>query len=178
MITLTRITDADNPILAELLPIYIEAFPPRERRNEEQLKRLINESSNMHFNVVLLEGKTAGLFVYWDMSDFFFLEHLAISANMRNHKTGQHVLNWIAENLNELRLMEVEPITSDEFAPRRIAYYKRNSYKILDKSYQQPSYSDRNMHYPMWIMGNHETAELTKYLEEIITEVYTNHYEK
>lgn len=176
MVTLTRITSIDSPLLAELLPIYTEAFPPAERRSEEQLKRLIKEGNNMYFNAVLFDGKTAGLFVYWDMTDFFFLEHLAVSADMRNHKIGQQVLGWIAEHLNGLCLIEVEPAESNEFAARRICYYERNGYKILDKNYRQPSYSDRNASYPLWIMGNHDTPKLNEYLNKIITEAYTNHY--
>lgn len=175
-LTLTHITNSNDKLLAQLLPIYIEAFPPTERRSEEQLKRLIDKNRNMYFNVLLFEGKTAGLFIYWDMEDFYFLEHLAISANMRNHKIGQQVLSWIAENLNGLQLLEVEPEDSNEFAVRRINYYKRNGYIILDKTYQQPSYSDNNLNYPLWIMGNKETPKLSGYLNRIITEAYTNHY--
>ncbi len=176
MITLIRITKADDSILAELMPIYIEAFPPEERRAEEQLKRLIEKNNIMHFNAIFFEGKIAGLFVYWDFSDFFFLEHLAVSTDMRNYKIGQQVLDWIAQHLNGLRLMEVEPTDSNEFASRRIAYYERNGYKIFDKSYKQPSYSDSNLSHPLWIMGNRETPVLSDYLNKIITEVYTNHY--
>lgn len=176
MIALTRITNANSPLLAELLPIYTEAFPPIERRNEKQLKRLIEENDSMYFNAIHFEGKIAGLFVYWDLKDFFFLEHLAVSADMRNYKIGQQVLDWIANNLNRLRLLEVEPEGNDEFSARRIGYYERNGYKILDKNYQQPSYSDKGLYYPMWIMGNYESSKFTDYLEKIIAEVYIKHY--
>jgi ribosomal protein S18 acetylase RimI-like enzyme len=158
------------------MPIYAEAFPPSERRSEKQLKRLIKENDSMYFNLVLFEGKIAGLFVYWNLADFFFLEHLAISPDMRNHKIGQQVLDWIADNLNGIRLMEVEPSGSSEFASRRIAYYERNGYKILNKNYQQPSYSNKNISYPMRIMGNQEVAELNSYIDKIIIKVYTKYY--
>ena len=176
MVTLTRITKSDSPFLPELLSLYTEAFPPSERRNEGQLKKLIEESEEMYFNVVLFKKKAVGLFIYWDLNDFFFLEHLAISTSARNDKIGQQVLSWIAKNLNGLRLMEVEPIESNEFAARRISYYERNGYRILDKNYRQPSYSDRTKHYPLWIMGNQDTPTLTECIAKIITEVYTKHY--
>lgn len=176
MITLTRITKADSPFLAELLAIYTESFPPSERRGEEQLKRLIEENDSMYFNTILFEGKTAGLFVYWDMGDFFFLEHLAVLPDMRNHKIGQQVLDWIDKHLSGLRLLEVEPEDSNELAPRRIKLYERNGYRILDKSYLQPSYSEKNIFYPLWIMGNQESPKLAEYLDKIIVEAYTKHY--
>ena len=33
----------------------------------------------MHFNAIETDGVLAGLFIYWDMRDFYYLEHLAVS---------------------------------------------------------------------------------------------------
>lgn len=175
MVAIERITESDSPLLAELLPTYLEAFPPNERRDEKQLKRLIRENSSMYFNAVFFDAKLAGLFVYWDMDGFFFLEHLAILPNARNHKVGQKVLSWAAINLKGIRLMEVEPSGSSEFSDRRIEFYQRNGYKVLDKSYQQPSYCDKAQRFSLWIMGNQDIPSLSKYVDKIITEVYTRH---
>ena len=173
MISLTHIQSPDNPLLEQVLPIYNEAFPPAERREEQQLKQVVSSIDNLYFNAIIFDGKPAGLFSYWDMGDFYFLEYFAVSAGMRNHKIGQQVLDWIADNLHGLRIMEVEPADTGELAARRIAYYQRNGYKVLDKSYHQPSFSAGYKGLPMWIMANHDTPKLSEYIGRIIAEVYT-----
>ncbi len=47
---------------------------------------------------------------------------------MRNLKIGQQVLDYIAEHLDGMRLLE-EP-TTDEMTTRRVNYYRRNGYEI------------------------------------------------
>ncbi len=153
MITLNRITHPDHHSFQPLIALYKEAFPPEERRTIEQLKNLLPTESRMYFNDVICDGELSGLFVYWKFDDFYFLEHLAVFATMRNKKIGQQVLTWVAQTLKGEQLLEVEP-DNTEIAARRIMYYQRNGYFILDKAYRQPSYLNNGLEYPLWIMGN------------------------
>ena len=73
------------------------------------------------------------------ISEVFYLEHLAVFAEMRNKKIGQQILDWVKEQLQGVRLLEVEPAET-EMATRRIHYYERNGYRILDRNYLQPPY--------------------------------------
>lgn len=122
MVNLIRITEPTDIRLQKLIPLYKEAFPEEERRNIEQLERLIREKTEMYFNAIETDGVLAGLFIYWDMQDFYYLEHLAVFTSMRNLKVGQQVLDYIAEHLDGTRLLEVEP-TTDEMTTRRVNYY-------------------------------------------------------
>ena len=166
MVNLIRITEPTDIRLQKLIPLYEEAFPKEERRNIDQLKRLISKKTEMHFNAIETVGVLAGLFIYWDMRDFYYLEHLAVFSPMRNLKIGQQVLDYIAEHLTGMRLLEVEP-TMDEMTTRRVNYYRRNGYEILDKTYMQPSY-DENMEVGnLWIMGNQKSERLQVFIERI-----------
>ncbi len=109
---LRRITQAGDPDFKALTALYTEAFPPEERRETAQLERMLEEEPRMHFHVVEIGGKRAGLFVYWDFGTFYYLEHLAVYAEMRNQKIGQQVLDWMREHLDGLRLLEAEPAKS------------------------------------------------------------------
>lgn len=153
MVVLERIRSEKEFAFQKLSELYVEAFPPEERREIEQLKELLETEPAMYFNAVVCEGELAGLFVYWDFDTFYYLEHLAVFAEMRNKKIGQQILDWVNEHLKGVRLLEVEP-DDTEIAGRRINYYQRNGYRILDKTYLQPAYRPGGEAFPLWIMGN------------------------
>lgn len=153
MILLRRITLLPDHDFVQLTELYTEAFPPEERREVKQLENLLQTESAMFFNAVECDGELAGLFVYWDFGSFYYLEHLAVFASMRNRKIGEQILSWVTENLKGVRILEVEPADT-EMATRRIRYYERNGYRILDKSYLQPPYTPDGKDFPLWIMGN------------------------
>lgn len=174
MIQLRRITSAEDCSFAPLMELYTEAFPPEERRNPDQLAHLLLNQDCMHFNAVELDGELAGLFVYWEFPDFYYLEHLAVFSAMRNHKIGQQVLDFARDNLKGIRLLEVEP-AEEEMAIRRINYYVRNGYMVLDREYVQPSYDGVRASIPLWIMGNvkyDRAEELARHIATIKEEVY------
>ncbi len=175
MMKLVRITKSDDNYLERLVPLYKEAFPVEERRDIEQLKHLIDKQPEMYFNAIECDGQLAGFFVYWNLKDFYYLEHLAVFSEMRNLKVGQQVLDYIAEHLTGLRLLEVEP-TTDEITTRRVNYYKRNGYIVLDTEYIQPSYREDRVEGNLWIMGNKQTDRLQEFIERIKREVYRSNY--
>lgn len=174
MVQLIRITDPDDSLLEKLIPLYEEAFPLEERRSIGQLKRMIGKTENMFFNAIVLDENLCGLFVFWNFEKFSYLEHFAIYPHLRNKKIGKQVLDYLAENLPGLRLLEVEPAVDDEMAVRRVEYYRRNGYKVLDNNYMQPSYHAHEDACPLWIMGNADADpfSLSGYIEQIKEEVY------
>lgn len=42
----------------------------------------------MYFNVIECDGELSGMFVYWDMGDFYYLEYLVVFFEMWNKKIG------------------------------------------------------------------------------------------
>lgn len=155
MIVLKRIENSSEADFRQLIPLYTAAFPVEERRDIDQLEELLATEPAMYFNAVECDGQLAGLFVYWDFGSFYYLEHLAVFEEMRNKKIGQQVLDWVKEHLGGLRLLEAEPAET-EIATRRVQYYMRNGYRVLDKNYRQPSYRGGGEGLPLWVMGNEE----------------------
>lgn len=171
MVELTRITDWNCKEFESLWNLYVFSFPIEERRDEEQLKDMIVNEKRMCFNKVEHEGKLAGLFVYWNLGDFYYMEHLAIFPEMRNAKIGSKVLDWVEEHLHGLRIFEVEPAET-EITTRRVGFYKRHDYEIYEKTYNQPSYRPGGEGCPLWIMCNLEDADLQSKLEKLMNIVY------
>ena len=172
MIELKRIINNTDPQLQELIDLYIETFPEDERREIEQLHRLIESSPEMHLCAIVSEGETAGLFIYWNFGNFFYLEHLAVHPSMRNRKIGQLLLEHVDKTLPGVRLLEVEPKEDGEMAARRIGFYERNGYHILYKDYIQPSYKDGKDTLSLWIMGNQSTDHLEEKIQIIKEKAY------
>lgn len=174
MIELKRITKPDDYLLDELLVLYTETFPPEERRNLQQLKNFIESRPQMYFNAIEETGELCGLVIYWDFGSFCYLEHLAVFPEKRNRKIGQQVLEFMSRNIKTDHLLEVEPAL-DELTIRRINYYRRNGYEILDKNYIQSAYSgNKEDEIPLWIMGSPEINpdKLDEYIRVIRKEVY------
>jgi ribosomal protein S18 acetylase RimI-like enzyme len=197
MLFFTRI-EKSNEIPKEAITLYKESFPVEERRSIEQLSNVVDTDKRCRFNVVWIEDKGlppqpklllqpnkqfAGFFIYWKLaspaeaadsgSSFFYLEHFAVNPQFRNKGIGAEVLKEEARSLQGLRLLEVEPSTN-ELTARRIKFYERNGYQVLDKTYIQPSYSGSTPEIPLWIMGsqNLATTELKPYIKQIKTVVY------
>lgn len=177
MISLRKITDAEDKDFQKLMELYQEAFPEEERRDLAQLGAMLQAEQRMSFNAVECNGSLAGLFVYWDFGTFYYLEHLAVYPDMRNKKIGQQVLDWIKGNLQGLRLLEVERAET-EMAIRRVHYYERNGYRVLDDAYMQPPYRQGGEDYPLWLMGNHSDADLAAKVEVLKEAVYYRGREK
>ncbi|MDE5610986.1 MAG: GNAT family N-acetyltransferase [Odoribacter sp.] len=174
MIVLERIKSEKEEVFQWLAVLYAEAFPPEERRDMEQLKELLSTEPDMFFNAVKCDGELAGLLVYWDFGTFYYLEHLAVFAELRNRKIGQRILNWVNEHLKGVWVLEVEP-DDTEMAKRRIGYYQRNGFRILDKSYLQPAYRPGGEAFPLWIMGNgtgQSQDDLNRQIQTIKNRVY------
>lgn len=149
-----------------LLALYVEAFPEEERRDVNQLLRMLADVEEMHFCAVLHEGVLAGLAVYWDMGSFYYMEHLAVFPSMRNKQIGRQVLQWWQENLSKPQLLEVEP-PYNEMAQRRIGFYRRNGLEVLEENYVQPDYRADKPGLPLWIMGTEEPSGLARCIRKI-----------
>lgn len=171
MIALRRITRAEDPVWNRLMTLYKESFPPEERRNMHQLEQMLAAVPEMFFNAVEEDGLLCGLASYWDLGDFYYMEHLAVFPEMRNRKIGQQILAYWQQHLHKPQLLEVEPAV-EEMACRRIGFYERNGYAVLYKDYVQPSYTADEDACPLWIMGTDACPEIETYIERIKETVY------
>lgn len=176
MVELERLKSGKEDVFQKLMELYTEAFPLEERREIVQLEEMLEAEPAMCFHAVRCDGELAGLVVYWDFGMFYYLEHLAVFAGMRNKKIGQQILEWIGGHLKGVWILEVEPEPGEtEMASRRIRYYERNGFRILDKNYLQPSYRPGGEEFPLWIMGNEPgqtQQELDRQIQVIKDRVY------
>jgi len=174
MISLLRIVNTNHPLLEELFELYEDAFPEAERRERVALKSLIYNHS-MSFNAILDESIVVGILVYWQFSDFLFVEHFALFSRFRGDGKGSEVLALLNQHHATI-LLEVEHPLSD-IQKRRHQFYIRNGFHIIDVHYFQPPYISGGSTIPMTLMCNNRSVEKRDaelFIQKIHREVY--HY--
>lgn len=147
--------------LNELKMLYIEAFPPEERR---PLSRIIPKDPAFRFYAI----GNAGFITAWHFQTFTYIEHFAIYANQRGQGIGAQALASLSGDL----ILEVEPPETSEEAMRRIAFYERNGFKLLNVNYIQPPYSNELPAIELRLMVRGEIADIDAAIRTIHHRVY------
>ena len=73
--------------LNKLEHIYLEAFPPEERRPWEQIAATPSDSL-LRLHAICCNGDAVGLITTWDFGTFVYVEHLAVDISCRGGGIG------------------------------------------------------------------------------------------
>lgn len=158
------------PELSFIKDLYEGAFPIEERREWTSLLSLLNHPA-MQLDLISEEERPIGFIIWWMIHDWLFIEHFAISSEIRGGGYGGSVMRHYLEMANGKMLLEVEPpFTID--AERRISFYEKLGLTLLDVSYEQPSYVEKGVYYPMLLMGTAEQKDFTPLIAALKAHVY------
>jgi ribosomal protein S18 acetylase RimI-like enzyme len=136
--------------LESIWRLYCTSFPPEERRGFEDLKQLVSVKECFVNEIITDNKEIAGLCVFWMFEKFVFVEHFAIFPGMRNNGIGGAALLWLRKNY-PLILLETE-LPTNETSRRRIKFFQRNGFHVLDRPYFQPSYGNKKPEVELKIM--------------------------
>ncbi len=164
------INPADLDSISEL---YQDSFPPEERRDFFELKQLISEDELFINQIIIENKKVAGLCIFWVFSEFVFIEHLAVNPELRGIGIGEGTLSVLRDKFKVL-ILETE-LPFDEMSKRRIKFYERNGFGLLEQQYFQPSYGNNKPEVELKIMctnKNISNEKLDEYLFQIWKKVY------
>ena len=132
--------------------LLISSFPPDERRNSEK-QRLFSDTNPLFHCHLIKEGETPiGFINYWELDDFIFIEHFAISPILQNKGYGTMSLKIIIQKLSKPFILEVERPDND-ISKRRIGFYLRAGFTLHKQPYLQPPYEDSEKPVPMYLMS-------------------------
>lgn len=133
---------ADSADYAEAEALYVDAFPPEERRNVKDWKNLMAHDGGA-FRALRIAGPERGFLgflTYWNLGKFYYVEHFAVSASARGGGIGGKALDLLLATTKDMPLvLEVEPPVTDD-ARRRIAFYERHRLMLSPLPYWQPPY--------------------------------------
>ena len=137
--------------------LYLSSFPKEERRSLESIYKLLEEDI-FEFVPIFFDEDFKGFANLWFFKDFTYIEHLAITPKERNKGYGTKFLNDLTSNkLHSINhkieniVLEVE-LPANPIAQRRISFYERLGFKLLDDYYFQPPYEKDSEGVEMKIM--------------------------
>jgi ribosomal protein S18 acetylase RimI-like enzyme len=167
-----RIEHQDDPALTSIKDLYHQAFPEQERREWASFTALLIDP-RMHVDAILDAEQVLGFLIWWELNDWCFIEHFAISPRVRGAGYGSEVIKYYVEKLKGKVLLEVEPAGTPD-ADRRITFYERAGFQLVGISYRQPSYVEKGRSFPMCLLqtGAKSEAEIAKLIPEIHSTVY------
>lgn len=135
---------------AAVFQIMDSSFPEDERRSEEEQKKLLDKPEYTIYGITD-QNILIGFLSVWDLSEFIYIEHFAISRNYRNGGRGRDFLNSLLSTVSKKIVLEVEP-PETELTKRRIGFYQRNGFFYNDYNYMQLAYSPEKAPVPLKLM--------------------------
>lgn len=133
--------------------LYIESFPLSERRPVEKMLDLYKSDSPFVISVTVEDDEIVGFLTYWDLDEFIFAEHFAISPEYRNGGYGRKVMDLFIANVDKPIVLEVE-LPTTILSERRIGFYQRIGFRLWENiQYHQPAYYEDSGTVPMKLMS-------------------------
>lgn len=122
--------------------LYINSFPPEERRPWEDVEWLVDHNPQFEMLEVVSEDAVVGFITLWHLGPVVYGEHFAIDPSRRGGGLGGKVVEAVIERLGTTPwVIEVEPPGMTPEAERRIGFYTRHGMILQgDFRYIQPSY--------------------------------------
>ena len=165
-----QINSAEDFRAKEIYKSYTTSFPEDERRSESQFNCLFTNPKVKVFSV-LHNLEYIGYLIGWELSRFVFIEHFEIFSEFRSQKFGSEVIRDLFRDYSKI-VLETEPENLNEDAKRRIAFYEKNGFKVIDKEYVQPPYECGKNPINLWLFANYYPDNMEIVREEIFDVVY------
>lgn len=147
----------------EINEIIEKSFPEHEIRGYEKQKKLL-DNPNFHI-YVMKDQKTALLKAFitvWDIEDFSFVDHFAVSHKFRNEGLGSEILKETRKTLNRRIFLEVD-LPTNEISKRRIEFYKRNGFFENHFPYELPPLKEGEKPVAVMIMSSDDNLSQEKF---------------
>ena len=75
MIKLQPISTSDLQHYKFMEELLVDAFPPEEYRQLEELREYTDRTGNFHNNIIFDDDLPIGFITYWDFDRFYYVEH-------------------------------------------------------------------------------------------------------
>lgn len=157
---------------AEAWEIYRNSFPENEQWHEEDYAGAFDDP---HFEAdgIWLGEQFAGILFYWKAAGYHYVEHLAISPQLRGQDVGSKVLRTFCQKVGKV-ILEIDP-PEDEISIRRQHFYERLGFITNPYEYIHPSFHEPFKHHKLVLMSYPEAityAEASTFADFVREEVF------
>ena len=108
---------------------------------------------NMQVIIMKVNVEPVGFAIYWEIENWYFLEHLAVHPQQEGKGYGGKIMQWLLQQSGNKLLLEAE-LPTDEVSRRRIHFYEKLELQIAPFFYQQPPYRRGETTPAMHILSN------------------------
>ena len=152
-IVFKRIRNSHSSDFEYAKSILTKSFPCEEYRDLAEWGDYTENKNDFYNNVILCDNKKIGILSLWNFSSFIYIEHFAISPEIRSKGFGHLVMNHLLKEANNEIILEVELPNNDQ-AKRRIHFYEEIGFHLCPFTYHQPPYRKGDELFPMRIMSS------------------------
>ncbi|PEI02175.1 GNAT family N-acetyltransferase [Pantoea agglomerans] len=137
MLTIKRITDYTSSDFKSVNELYESAFPHHEKRHPVAK---INVLTNPNYSLqAWFDGEQfVGMIGAWDFNDYAYIEHLAVSSQVRSQGYGKQMLSQFLQ-LYPQTILEIDPLTSG-IAHNRLRFYQSLGFSNNNYLHLHPTY--------------------------------------
>ncbi|MBP0612184.1 GNAT family N-acetyltransferase [Chryseobacterium sp. cx-311] len=165
-----QVSAADDFRAEHIYKSYCSTFPEDERRSKDQFRQLF-KNPKVKVLAILNELDNIGYLVLWELTDFVFIEHFEIFSEFRSLKYGSEMLAHLFRTYSHV-VLEAEPEHLNDDAVRRIAFYSKNGFSVIDENYVQPCYEEGKNSLQLLLLANWAPEKTDWIKEEIYDVVY------
>lgn len=155
-----RINSKDDKYFDDAMNVYQSSFPIFEQRTmKDQIDAL--EDNRYYCTVICDNDIFIGLLFYWKFENYIYIEHLAISPNLRGQNYGSKILTvFCKENPNTI--LEIDP-PIDKVSINRLHFYSKLGFKLQPFTHVHPPYRNGNHGHDLKILSFNRDLEQEEY---------------
>lgn len=157
----------------KIYEILQQSFHPAFYRDYEAQKAII-ENPLYKIKTADADKETIGFISYWDLGDFIYIEHFAVSPSQRGKGTGGRLLSELLKT-DKTVVLEVEPPKTDT-DKRRIKFYEGYGLCFNGFDYLQPPYREGFADEKLFIMSS-RPLNYGEFIS-VVSAIYKNVYKK
>ncbi|WKS95132.1 GNAT family N-acetyltransferase [Riemerella columbina] len=173
MLSITPIPITDIAQLELVYQSYCQAFPEDERRSKSQFWALVKNQPLASAHAIFQGDDMVGYLILWTVSAGIFIEHFEIFPAYRGQNLGSQVLQSLGTQFGTV-ILETEPPHLNSIAERRLNFYIRNGFVVIDTDYIQPPYEASKSPLNLYLMANQTIENQVALIKEIHAVVYSS----
>lgn len=157
-----RIYSKDDRYFKEAMEIYKSSFPIFEQRTLKSQTDVL-ENKQYYCSVICENDELIGILFYWEYDKYRYIEHLAISKELRGKNYGSKILEKFCQS-NKNTILEID-IPIDDISIKRLNFYSKLGFKIQNFEHIHPPYRKEYEGHSLKVMSyNKDLSEEEYYI--------------
>lgn len=147
-----------KPFFDSFYTLMEKSFPKQMRRTREAFWQLCQNEPRYHIYTWLQQGCVYAFFTLWELPSFRFVDHFAVSPDLRCGGIGSRILQEVLQKSTLPLVLEAE-LPETELAKRRLNFYKRNGFFEHPFPYLMPPVQADCEAVPMKLLSSRPLSE-------------------